>query len=47
MRDMFLMIDILSYLRHSDGFIILFCRGSVLRTSPPAWRLSSFQDFLN
>ena len=33
MREMFLMIDILSYLRHSDGFIILFCRRSVLRIS--------------
>ena len=33
MREMFSMIDILSYLRHSDGFIILFCRRSVLRTS--------------
>ena len=45
MRDMLLMTDFLSYLRHSDDSVSYIAGVSVLRTSPPAWELSSFQDF--
>lgn len=37
---------ILSHLRRSDFYTHMSCRGFVLRTSPPAYKLSSLRDYL-